>query len=351
MRVSFSIKEPNQLKSFFNIDAPYLDFIITRDFVYICTFRTGIYSHKQLPVLTRENFTNLVNFRMPKDLFIGMLNEAVVTIEFNELDEVIMSFEPKEKAKFVISLTHQQSDLKILLQYLDIVELKDRYSSLDLTPLKNKLSLLRVHDGVVTVKDNTIKMTSDDVDTYLKVKVPDMAIQTKFLKYILDNSDYTYKYSEVLIGTSEDSVIIASQAIPESTNDFSFVQRARTKDRFTVDFGPISVIVAKAPKDISTIKIDFLRKKAFLNGDYCKISTDFFCEEESKPDLTDEELMKLLTSPQETEERKVRFEFPIKFFKDFMSKSTVNLTVEVKNQFVLLYNNYDTYFVMGRRSF
>lgn len=258
MRVSFSPGDPRQLKELMAGDVKFIDVLVTRGAIFFAVVTSTLYVHKGFPTLSLDDFERPVTFRVEKKEFLSLLMEGVVTF-YTDLSTVLeIKIESKQGLTFELTKEYQSSNEGTLHRYRDIIAQQHKFTKIQTKQLVAHSSLLRAFNTKLDVLDGVAQTDFKNVSCFIECDVPNFSITNSTLLFILKHCKDVYLYQDFMIGSTEDSYIIALQTIPKGFSDYRFVKATRPQAKTVIN--PSSVVsLARRISLEGTLYVDFNR--------------------------------------------------------------------------------------------
>jgi hypothetical protein len=356
MRVSFNVSNAKSVKEFFSQDVDFLDIYVTERVLFVISNRIDIYSHLVFEVVSREDFSDPVSFRVDRKEFLSMLSDGTVSFYVNPTGYVETFFRSGD-ISYSMRRPYQSSDMTQISTILSVLNYQERFVHLKLQTLQKYMSLLRSFN-FINISEGLLSAFHDNTFVYIKVDAPNVSISTQSLHYILKFSDRIHGYQNFVIGRTDYSVIIAKRSKSNFEADFEFIHSRKSSHRIKFDATNICALARRCGSD-SIVTIDFDRESCTIENKNRKFNTKFKVHElisakdkkESNKEISLDDFDFSNTSPVVVMQKAPNLVFPIKMFKDILPsvQGRSNVTLYIKKQVVQFEIGKELYIVSGRR--
>ena len=360
MRVSFNPGSLKSFSSFFRYDVDFLDIYVTKDVVFIISNRQDVYAHKAFSVITREDVSGLVSFRVDKKEFLDLMCEGVVVLFVTE-SQVEITFKPNNGFSYTMIRPYQASDVSGILQKHEILAQRNKFSRINLLSLEKHIRLIKGFSSSLYVRNNKLVCEDTNINLYVNISCENLSLDTQTAQYLLSNCDTFFGFQNYIIGEGEDSVVIARQLRGDPFGDDEIFLSKKATHRVRADLTPVCVLSRKA----SSSSVVYLN----LDSGICSIEEmsdsgtpyrmKFVTRFEVKEFISAQEVKQVSglesfsigdMGPVVVSARRIpELQFPLKLFKDQLS--TINcrdVTVLLKKKFVQFNIGSDIVFVVRR---
>jgi hypothetical protein len=358
MKVSFSPGNIRDLKSFFKMDVNFLDVYVTQSSLFLISNTTEVYSHKEFEVLSREEFTGSVCFRVDRKQFLSLLSEGVVSIYVGDRGTLELTFKPNGRGSYSVTQNYQASDLTSISDKLAVLSKEEKFSPIKLRLIEPAMRLIKGLTPIINVIDGTLVASKNDVTVYYKTKCQNFNMYTNVVQYLLDYSDGIYGYQNYIVGRGEGCVIIARQVRSSVESDFEDMY-ARKYSHSVVTNILAACELAKRCGVGDAIVLDFEREVATIEEGRNKFSTKIKVVEVSSAkakttslDLTSFNFNDTSSASLTSVHNIPTLIFPIEVVRDMLSVVASDaITFKLKRTFVQIEISNEFFIAVGRRDF
>lgn len=283
--------QANKIKSLFRFPCDFINVYVRENIVIFFAETADIFSCTILAISTLFDYEAPVLFRIPKNGFLGLLEDGVVRFLCSE-ESIYVQIETKNVAS-MLKFDRQICSIQSLEENLKAISNVENYPLFPAGDLVLACRLLRTSSYPITIENHFAFSSVGNLQLYSKTKCRDCAvfpIAFNFLVGCCDSFDRIFDVKNTIIYSYNDSHVIIKKAISLKSSDINYILKQKVTYRVSVLFQNALHLLAKV-KDYTDIDLNLRRQELIIHTSNCEYSTKIKLISDEKQEVPIEQLL------------------------------------------------------------
>lgn len=263
----------DKFKKIFKISSDYIDVCVNSNMVLFFTETTDIFSSVFLPVDTIIDFQQTVLFRIPKEGFLNLLSDGIVSFLCDDTF-VYINIHTKSNI-YNMKFERQVCSIQSASEKIKIILTAKNYPVFSAYDLALPVKLLRTSAYPLSILNGYLFSTIGSMQMYAKTSCRDCAVFPAALNFLLVNcSDFSniYDVRNFIIYTDGFYNILIKKAVSSVESDISYILKQKIIYKATITFDNAYQLLSKI-RDYTKVDFNLKRQELILYSGNCEFST------------------------------------------------------------------------------
>ena len=247
----------------------YLTCVVNRDQTFFCSSSMECYCHYSLTNISRENFDEMLIFRVPLKVFKNLVTEGTLVITISDDGDVEFKF---SKYSFTFPLQYDVSD-EIAAKLRVIMSMKS-YPTVSLDGLDDIIHIGRLLNKDIIFNDDIVFIQCPNMQIYKKKKVSRFTLSPKYLALLCKYSYIVYNVGNYIGCVDENVAILVTKLRSFGTCDSDFITSQKTYYAIKFNIDNMIRLIKKVSLNDGILELDFNKRSCLFDTEKISFKTD-----------------------------------------------------------------------------